>query len=263
MSVNELRHPKEKLYRTLCLAIGGLIWIAALLGTVFGILLFLLPIALVLWISERFFRATIFGNSVQVTDHQYAKLNAIIQDVAKQQGLTKVPETFVVNSGGFTNALAIKFLSTKYILLFSSLVDLLWEDNDTDRLRMVIAHELAHHSAGHVSFWSNLLMKPAMFIPFLGAAYSRACELTADRIAASCVPHNQEAAVTAMITLASGSQVLTSHTSVAAFKQQEQRIPTVFGFIQEILSSHPRMTKRIDHIQRYYATRPQPVAAAA
>lgn len=263
MSVNELRHPKEKFYRMLCMVIGGIIWLGALLGTLFGILFVLLPLALVLWISERFFRAALYGNSVQVTDQQYTELNVLIQEVARELGLNKIPETFVVNSGGLTNALAVKFLSTRYVLLFSSLVDLLWDDNDKDAVRMIIAHELAHHAAGHVNFWRNLLMKPAMFVPFLGAAYNRACELSADRIAASTLQNNPEAAVTAMITLASGSQVLTPHTSISAFKRQEERIPVVFGFIQEILSSHPRMTKRIDNIQRYHAALAQPAGIAA
>lgn len=264
ISVNELRHPKEKLYRLICMIVGGMIWAGLLLGTVFSILFMLLPLALILWIAGRFFRATLFGNSVLVNEQQYAELNAIVQEVGQKLSLKRVPDTFVVNAGGLTNALAVKFLSTQYVLLFSSLVDLLWEDKNTDRVRMIVAHELAHHAAGHVNFWIGLLMKPAMFIPFLGAAYNRSCELTADRIAAACVPTSRDAAVTAMITLASGSQVLTPHTSVEAFKRQEQQIPMVFGFLQEILSSHPRMTKRILAIEQFYDTRSiQPVAAQA
>ncbi len=264
ISVNELRHPKEKLYRMLCMVFGGLIWAGLLLGTMFSILIMLLPLALMLWIVGRFFRATLFGNSVLVDEQQYAELNAIVKDVGHKLGLSRIPETFVVNAGGLTNALAVKFLSTQYVLMFSSLVDLLWDDKDSDRVRMIVAHELAHHAAGHVNFWVGLLMKPAMMIPFLGAAYNRSCELTADRIAAACIPANREAAVTAMITLASGSQVLTPHTSVEAFKRQEQKIPAVFGFLQEILSSHPRMTKRILAIEAFYDSRSvQPVAAQA
>ncbi len=264
ISVNELRHPKEKLYRLICMVIGGLIWASLLLGTMFSILVVLLPLALTLWLAGRFFRATLFGNSVLVDEQQYAGLNAMVKDVGQQLGMSRVPETFVVNSGGMTNALAIKFLSTSYVLLFSSLVDLLWEEKNHDRVRMIVAHELAHHAAGHVNFWIDLLMKPAMFVPFLGSAYSRACELTADRVAAACIPANREAAVTAMITLASGSQVLTPHTSVEAFKRQEQKIPSGFGFLQEILSSHPRMTKRILAIEAFYDSRTvQPVAAQA
>ncbi|MFC3153029.1 M48 family metallopeptidase [Litoribrevibacter euphylliae] len=251
MNISELRHPKENLYRTLCMVIGGICWVALLLGTLFSILIFLIPIAISLWISEKFFQASIYGNAVHVNNQQYSKLDGIASDLASQLGLASRPEMFVLNSEGLTNALAIKFLSGKYVLLFSNLVDLLWDNSDKEnRLRFVIAHELAHHAAGHVNFWLNLLMKPAMFIPFLGAAYSRSCELTCDRIAAELVKDHQ-ASSQALISLASGSRELVAHTEKSAFIAQEQRVPGIFGFMQEILSSHPRMTKRLIAVEEH------------
>lgn len=256
MNISELRHPKEKFYRTLCIVFGALVWAMLLLGTVFSILLFLIPIALMLWISGKFFQASMFGNSVHVNAGQYKELNAMSVDISNKLGITARPEMFVLNSQGMTNALAVKFLSGKYVLLFSDLVDLLWEENaNKDQLRFVIAHELAHHAAGHVNFWINLLMKPAMFIPFLGAAYSRSCELTCDRIAAEVV-NNHKASVNALIALASGSKELVRETDLHVFIEQEQRVPGGFGFIQEILSSHPRMTKRVVALQQRSGRRP-------
>jgi len=251
MNISELRHPKEKLYRTLCLVFGGLIWVGLLLGTMFTILVMLIPLALFLWIAQQFFQASIYGNAVHVTENQYSKLNKIASEVSSQLGIKDAPEMFVLNSEGLTNALAIKFLSGKYVMLFSNLVDLLWEDTEReDKLRFVIAHEQAHHAAGHVNFWQSLIMKPAMLIPFLGAAYSRSCELTCDRIAAELV-RNQEASTCALITLVSGSRELISETDKAAFIAQEARVPSVFGFYQEILSSHPRMTRRVIALNDY------------
>lgn len=251
MNINALRHPKEKLYRTICMVVGGLVWIGLLLGTGFLILLFLIPIAIVLWISERFFQASIYGNSVMVSESQYEKVYTMVKNTAKGLQLPHIPLTFIVNSDGMINAVAIKFLSKKYVLLFSSLVDMLWNDENQDRLNVIIAHELAHHAAGHINFWVNLLMKPAMFIPFLGSAYSRSCELTADRIAASYI-NNESACVDSFVTLVSGSRELVSQTNKEAFIYQEKMVPGFFGFLQEILSSHPRMTRRIIAINQFY-----------
>lgn len=251
MNINMLRHPKEKLYRTICMVVGGLVWVGLLLGTAFSVLLFLIPIAIVLWISEKFFQASIYGNSVMVSESQYEKVYAMVKSTAKDLQLPHVPTTFVVNSDGMINAVAIKFLSKKYVLLFSSLIDTLWNDENQDRLNVIIAHELAHHAAGHINFWVNLLMKPAMFIPFLGSAYSRSCELTADRIAASYI-NNESACVDSLVTLASGSRELVSQTNKEAFIHQEKMVPGFFGFLQEILSSHPRMTRRIIAINQFY-----------
>ncbi|WP_318488845.1 M48 family metallopeptidase [Photobacterium leiognathi] len=257
MNVSALRHPKENLYRMLCIIIGGLIWAALLLGTLFSILVFLIPIAFFLWLSSKFFQASIFGNAVHVNNNQYTSLNTMANEIATALNIKNKPEMFIVNAQGLTNALAVKFLARKYTLLFSDLVDLLWEEKKQDQLRFVIAHELAHHAAGHVNFWINLLMKPAMFVPFLGSAYSRACELTCDRIAAEIV-NDKQASLNALIALASGSKELLAATNNDSFVQQELSVPAVFGFLQEITSSHPRMTKRVIAINNYQGNTQEP-----
>ncbi len=119
MNIKTLRHPKEKLYRTVCMVVGGLVWVGLLLGTKLSILLFLIPMAIVLWLSEKFFQASIYGNSVMVSDDQYSKVHALVSNTAKHFQLSYTPATFVVNSDGMINAVAIKFLSKKYVLLFN------------------------------------------------------------------------------------------------------------------------------------------------
>lgn len=254
MNISEIRHPKESIYLSICMVVGALCWAALLLGTLFFALLFLLPIALFLWISEKLFQVSIYGNSVHVDSKQYKEIYDLTQSLSQQLKLKRTPEVFVVNSNGLINAVAVKFLSNKYVLLYSNLVDLLWCDQTQGKLRTVIAHELAHHAAGHMSFWKNLLIKPAMFIPFLGAAYKRSCELTADRIAAKAVS-NEADAMAALITIASGSIRLVAQTSREAFLSQECKVPGFFGFLREILSSHPRMTKRIIALDNFYRSR--------
>lgn len=251
MNINELRHSKESIYRFICMLIGGLVWAVLLFSTVFLALLFLLPMALFVWISKKFFQASIYGNSVQVNNNQYRDINDIVHSLSQKFQLKHIPKVFVINSNGNINALAIKFLSSKYVLLNSSLVDLLWCDHNQNKLRTVIAHELAHHAAGHINFWTSLLMKPAFFIPFLGAAYKRSCELTADRIAAKVV-ENEADTTAALITLASGTNQLIGQTSLQSFLNQENDVPKFFAFLQGSLSSHPRMTKRIIAIHQFY-----------
>lgn len=248
MQIDKLRHYKESRYRTISLIIGGLIWIPS----IFALFPILILLMVMLWISEKYFQVNLFGNAVHVGQQQYAEIYEMTQKMAQQLGLQKMPEIFIVNSQGLTNALAVKFLSKKYVILYSNLVDLLWEEGGSqDKIRAIIAHELAHHAAGHTKFWINLIMKPAHFIPFLGAAYSRACEFTADRISAAIV-NNQLACTAALITLASGCRSLQSQTSQEEFLEQEHRVPGFFGFVQEILSSHPRMTRRVIAIREFY-----------
>lgn len=254
MNINEFRHPKESIYLRICMVVGGLCWGGLLIGTLFFAVLFLPPIALFLWISEKLFQVSIYGNSVHVNSKQYKEIYDITQSLSEQLKLKHTPEVFIVNSNGLINAVAVRFLSTKYVLLYSNMVDLLWCDKSQDKLRAIIAHELAHHAAGHISFWKNLLMKPVMFIPFLGAAYKRSCELTADRIASEAIG-NKADAIAALITIASGSSRLIAQTSGQAFISQEHKVPSFFGFLREILSSHPRMTKRIIALNHFCQSR--------
>lgn len=254
MNINEFRHPKEFLYLAICMVIGALVWATLIVCSAGTALLFLLPIALLLWISEKFFQVSIYGNSVRVNNDQYKEINDLTQSLSQQLRLKKTPEMFIVNSNGAVNAFAMKFLSRKYVLLYSTMVDLLWCDKTQNKLRTIIAHELAHHAAGHVNFWINLLTKPARFIPFLGGAYRRSCELTADRIAAELVG-NEADVMAALITIVSGSSRLIAQTSQQSFLNQEHDVPSFFGFLKEILSSHPRMTRRIIALNKFHQSR--------
>ncbi len=251
MNISQLRHPKEKLYRILCLIVGSLIWLSLLPILVISSIPLLVLFVFCLWVVNKFFQASMYGSAVHVNESQHSKINNIIKEIAQQLNMTKVPDVFIFNAQGATNAIAAKFFSGKYILLFSDLVDLLWENSEKEeKLRFVIAHEMAHHAAGHTSFWLGLIMKPAMLVPYLGAAYKRSCELTSDRIAATLVA-NKESSLQALVTLASGSRELIVHTDIAAFAKQEQRIPSFFGFLLEILSTHPRMTRRVMAIEQF------------
>jgi Zn-dependent protease with chaperone function len=243
MNISKLRHPKEALYRTLCLVFGLLLWVPLLIVAI----VFIPFVAFFLWIASMFFKASLYGNAVKVSENQFKELHEIKLDLSNQMNIKNAPEFFIFNADGAMNALAVRFLNTKYILLFSSLVDLLNTD-DKQQLKAILAHELAHHAAGHTGFWLNLAMKPAMFIPFLGAAYSRSCEYTADRIAVHFVG---DAVSDALLQLACGSSALSEKLSTDKFLEQETQVPVFAGFINEIYSSHPRMTRRIAEVIQY------------
>ncbi len=251
MNLSALRHSKEALYRTVALVAGGLIWLLLLLGTVGSILLFLVFAGISLFITERIFQAQLFGHTVRVTEKQFPEIYAIVQKCAGDMGLKTVPQVFVVNSNGLINAIAIRFLSTRYVILYSHLVDVM----DAKKLSMVVAHELAHHAAGHTNFFVNLVMGPSYFVPFLGAAYSRARELTADRIAAAWL-RDLEASKAALVALACGSIKYASQVDVAAFREQEASVPPIIGFLVNLFATHPRTTRRVIELDDFFRDSP-------
>ncbi|MEO0593652.1 MAG: M48 family metallopeptidase [Myxococcota bacterium] len=254
MDIGRLRHGKENFYGTASLIVGTLGWLVLLVVTMGGVLLFGVFALVSLFIAGRMLRAALFGGAVQVTERQFPKVHAILQESARAMGVAKLPTMFVLNSHGITNAVAVKVLSGRYILLYSELIDLLHEEDGDRQLRMIIAHELAHHRAGHLNIMLNTLRVPAMILPSLGGAYSRAREYTADRIAAACVG-DKVACQRALMALALGSDVLRDEADIEQFKQQEKQIPGFFGYFHELLSTHPRMTRRVAALDRLFEDR--------
>jgi len=260
---------KEKVYLTICFIISGIVWLAALflpgmayyylwtltpIRSVFGIPLLAIIVLLIMhWGSREFFKAHIFGNSIRVSEMQFSEVYKIILEMAKKLGISQLPYTFIVNEEGRINALAIRFIGHAYVVLYSSLVDLMLKRNAVKELRMIVAHELAHHAAGHVSIWKEIFLEPALHIPYLGKAYRRACELTADRLAL-VVTGDLPASQRALISLACGSEALSSKTNIVGFMNQEVEFLLFFGFLREIVSTHPRITKRVIALENYGKT---------
>jgi len=249
-NISVLRHPKERGYFTFGAIVGGLIWLILLIATFGSVILLLIFVAIPLWISQQIFKAKMYGNAIKISDAQYEQINTIVKEKCAELNMSKIPDVFIVNGQGVINAVAIKFLSSKYVILLSNLVDLMLKRDEIDELTMIIGHELAHHAAGHTNIWKNLLILPAKVIPFLGAAYGRSCELTADRIGMVLTKKN-EAAKRALISIASGSESLASSINIDAFKNQENLLPPFWGFWQEIYSFHPRMTRRIIELEMF------------
>ena len=261
--IKQLRHPKEKVYGALMYVFGVLGWVA-IVGIVAlasrapearGLIVILIEIAvfaLVYALIRIFYRAHMFGHYVLLGPDQFPQLHAMVEKGAATLGLAKTPEAFVYNSNGMMNAFAMRIFGRRYVMLTSALID---ADND-EQVRFVIGHELGHHAAGHLSFWRNLIKFPGHFTPFLGAAYSRARELTCDR-AGAYLAQNLDASRGALQMLACGSARLNAQMNRQAFEAQEAMVPPITGLIKHVFSHYPRHTARVKALSVYFA---QPAA---
>ena len=254
-----LRHRKEKLYDTLVMAFGTLIWavvILALAAVVLSgkgieqIVVFLVEaaiFALVITIIRLFHRAYLYGHAVLIGEGQFPHLHRALQEGASRLGLKETPQAFLYNSNGLMNAFAMRVLRTRLVLLTSALIDV----ESEAQVDFVIGHELGHHAAGHLSPWKNLLKLPGLVIPFLGPAYHRARELTADRFGAYCVG-DYDASRSALHMLACGSAKLNEAMNADAFAAQEELVPPVTGFLLHIFSGYPRLTARVNAVEDFF-----------
>jgi Zn-dependent protease with chaperone function len=245
--MSALRHPKESAYFAVAAVVGALVWLC-LIPFVFMFFWVTIPIFIGLWFTEQFYKAKMLGGSVKVSRNQYPELFDIVDHHCRAVGIAVPPAVFVVNENGEVNAFAKRILKDKYVLLCSDLIDVMLAHGSTKELSSIIGHELGHHAAGHTAWWKHALIQPAMFIPFLGGAYSRARELTADRIGLYLCG-DKDAACRGLMALACGSRALSPMTNLQAFKDQERALSPLFAFVYDLYSSHPRTTKRVMAIE--------------
>lgn len=259
--VKRLRHDNEKLSGTLMLGFGLFFWVViggAVAVSLASQPLVLLPLALeillfvaIVGIARLLLRAHVYGHYVMISPEQFPHLHEMIAEGAREIGLKQAPMAFVFNSSGVMNAMALKLIGRRQIWITSAILDC----TDDAQIRFVIGHELAHHAAGHLDFWRNLLKFPGHFVPFLGPAYSRARELTCDRI--GCwLAHDLAASKSALQMLACGSAKLNAAMNPAAFQAQEAMVPPIAGFFLAIFSHYPRLTQRVAEVSTFYGRPP-------
>lgn len=255
MSALTDRHPKEKLYYSVCLVFSLAAYVAVIIVlyylaspvSVSVLLVTILTGALSLWITEQFFKALVFGNAVKITELQFPEIHAIIQKQIQALGLEKEIDVFIYNGQGLINAIALKFISKKYVILMANLVDLMLKRGAYPELEMIIGHELAHHSLKHTSLFRVIALWPSNVIPLLGLAYSRGCEYSADQVAFELTKSNKSA-IRGLLSITLGSEALSNEMDIKSFVYQERSVPGFFGFLANAFSTHPRMTRRIEEL---------------
>jgi Zn-dependent protease with chaperone function len=206
--------------------------------TIFG-LIYAVMLGVFFFVAHAVFVAHVKGNAVRVGPEQFPELHAAIEQLSRRVGLAQPPIAYVMESGGALNALATKFMRANIIVLFS---DLLEACGDDDRARdMIIGHELGHIRCGHLR-WHWFLL-PAMFVPFLGSALSRAREFTCDRYGMHACGDRQSA-ILGLTILAAGAQ-MARRVNHRALVRQSEDLNTGWMTIGRWMSTHPPLVHRV------------------
>lgn len=178
------------------------------------------------------------GNAIRVGERQFPLLHQAVEEHARRLGLARVPEVYVVESGGLLNAFATRFLGRDFMVVHSDVLELAIAEGEP-ALGFIVGHELGHLWRGHLE--RRWLTAPGRLTPYLGKAYSRACEYTCDRVGAHCRP---DGAIQGLIVLAAGKQL---HPQVDVREFAAQAV-TQRGFWvrrAELGSAHPYLPKRV------------------
>lgn len=239
-----LLHKKEDRYFALALIFSIFVYIGLFLSIIF---IFILPVMFLLPLfAQAIMMASIRTNGVRITSQQFPEAFAIAQEQCARMGFAVVPDIYVMESSGILNAFASRFFGRNMIVLYSDLFEMIQSGGEKE-LTFVIAHELAHIKRNHLT--KRLLIIPALWFPFIGEAYSRACEYTCDRMAAYFT-NDAEAAMNGLTVLAIGKS-LYKRVDREQYLLQSSYEKGFFVWLAEKLSSHPPLPKRIHAIQQF------------
>ena len=244
VDVDSLVHPKEKIYFAICVLIAIALYVVLAMVVLSGspaggtIVVYAIMIIVGYFVFHGLMIGHIRGNGIRVSHRQFPELMAMADAQARRLGMTNTPDIFVLQAGGVLNAFATRFLGRNFVVLFSDVLALATQKGEK-AVSFVLGHELGHVRRHHMT--RRALLYPAMIIPFLGSAYSRACEYTCDRIGNALEP---EGSVDGLLVLAAGRD-LYNRVDAAEYAKQRSTERGFFVRFAELVSTHPNLTKRV------------------
>ena len=235
------RWPTERaLLAFVVLAAMGL-W-ALIAVSVIGIF-YAVMLGLFFFLTHLGFIAHVRGSGVRLGPEQMPELHARVAELAGRLGMRRVPDAYVLQMGGALNALATRFFGSQVIVLYSDLLDACGDN--TEARDFIISHELGHLHAGHLRL--RWLLMPGLIVPFLGTAYSRACEYTSDRYGLAGTRDAERALDGLCILAAGGRQGL--RVNRRALVAQRSDLNTFWMTLGQWLSTHPPIAARLAALQ--------------
>lgn len=232
---------KEKFYFILCIIFSLPTYLLIFAGIYFvpkKMLLYIFLIVIIVIIVQGLLIGNIRGNGIKVTHKQFPEIFDLAYNLSLEMGMNKAPDIYILQSGGWLNAFATRFLNRNFVIIFSDVFELAY-NNGKDAVAFILCHELAHIKLKHTI--SRQLLFPTFFFPFLWTAYSRACEYTCDRYGAHFYP---DGAVPGLLVLAAGKTLYKTVDTIGFTKQLDNE-STFWVWFSEIFSTHPHLLNRI------------------
>ncbi len=250
LNANNLTLNKEKTYFTIVLIISLIAWLLLAI-TILG-LIWALIISVIIWLSNGLFVAYLRSESVLISEKQLPELFGTYKEVCQNLELSKIPELYVLQSGGLLNAFATRHAGRNFVVLYSDILESYGQTSD--EIRFLLGHEIAHIKSWHIL--KRLFLFPGLILPLLGPAYSRACEASCDRYGIF-VTKNNEGAIRAMVIL-SGGKNIGKDMSADAFAEQYKKHRGFFVSWHELISGYPTFSQRVANLIAIRDNKPIP-----
>ena len=236
--MEDLVYPRERVLGAITLVLGLVGWLVLIVGTV-GIALVVVLLGFVVYLfAQSALIAHIKGNGVELSAEQFPDLYADFVACCERLKMERRPKAYVLNGNGGLNAFATKFLGTQYIVLLSDIADAM--EQYAGGVRFYLGHELGHLRMKHLS--TTFFRWPVLWLPLIGAAYSRARESTCDRHGLACAGTPEEGA-RALAALSAGTKRW-RNLDVNAYQRQLAATSGFWMSFHELIAGYPWLTKR-------------------
>ena len=238
----QITSPRERTLGPLTLVLGIIAWVMLILGS-FGIALVILGVGFIFYLFiQSALIAHIKGNGVELSEQQFPDLYSQFISCCEQLKIKTPPQAYILNGNGGLNAFATKFLGTQYVVLMTDVVDAM--DKHEDGVSFYIGHELGHLRMNHLS--GGLLRWPVLWLPLLGAAYSRSRETTCDRHGLACCK-SPEGAARSLAALSAGEKRW-ENLDITAYVKQAKHSSGFWMSFHELTAGYPWLTRRAAHV---------------
>ena len=227
----------ERVLLVIAAIISAAIWVALTVKTG-GFILGLLPLFYIVYLfAQSGFICYLKGQGALVSVAQYPDIQARVELCAEKIGMKVTPYVYIINGNGMFNAFATKFLRKTYIVLLSDVID--GVEDKPEALNFYIGHEMGHIDRKHLLV--QPFLAPALCLPLLGAAYSRAREYTCDMYGALCC--SPDAAQQGLALLAVGPKRFKT-LNIGEYLAQAKDTSGFWMSFHELIGSYPWLVKR-------------------
>jgi Zn-dependent protease with chaperone function len=206
----------------------------SILGVFYGLFF-----GVIIFVTHALMIAHIRGNGVKLSTEQLPEIYEKVVAAAQKFELARIPDAYVLQAGGALNAFATKFIGRNFIVIYADLLDACSDDGK--EAEMIIGHEIGHLALGHLKWL--FFLAPARILPWIGAAYSRACEYSCDRCGFKQTGE-LKGACAGLAILAAGGR-LARKMNLKAFVAQVRELSGFWPSVYELTSSHPYLAKRV------------------
>jgi len=207
--------------------------------------------------SKPLQRAKFLGGGVRVGPSQLPHLHSIVKAYANTLDID-CPELFVQQTESL-NAFTFGTNDDACIVVHSALIEMF----DDEELKFILAHEMGHIKARHVTYGSvltmvsqglfgSIMMFPLDVIQSPLDAWSRASEETADRIGV-VLSEDPRAAIRALVLLAVGSRKLLAQMDLMSYLEQHRDLNDFYGKLDLYFGghNHPHTVTRVLNVIKF------------